>query len=223
MNDAAVDVRGLVKRYEAGRVTALAGVDLRIERGEFVAICGPSGCGKTTLLNVLAAVERPDEGGVRVCGRDLTALSPAAADDFRSTSVGFVFQLHNLLPHLTALENVQVPLLGRNPPPADRGERAAALLRRVGLADRMHATPPTLSGGERQRVAICRALVGRPGLLLADEPTGALDSRTGDHLLELLEELRAEQETTLVVVTHDARLAARAKRTIHMLDGAVVS
>jgi putative ABC transport system ATP-binding protein len=217
----AVVARGLVKRYEEGRVRALDGVDLQIGRGEFVAICGPSGCGKTTLLNMISAIDRPDEGRLSVCGHDVGAFQDGQADVYRRGTIGLVFQLHNLLPLLTALENVQIPLLGTGLAPAERVDRAAALLRRVGLEPRQHARPPTLSGGERQRVAVCRALVNRPSLLLADEPTGALDSHSGEALFDLLAELRRDLGMTLIVVTHDAQVARRAERTIHMLDGRV--
>jgi putative ABC transport system ATP-binding protein len=219
---AAIRARGVVKRFEQGRVTALAQVDLDVSRGEWVAICGPSGCGKTTLLNLIAAIDSPDGGEMHVCGRDLAQLRDGEADTFRRDVVGMVFQLHNLLPRLTALENVQTPLLATGAPTVDRVRRATDLLRRVGLEDRMHARPPTLSGGERQRVAICRALVNRPAVLLADEPTGALDSRSGDQFFELLAQLRAEQDLTLVVVTHDLHVAARAQRVVRMLDGKIL-
>lgn len=226
MNDSAaapaIQARGVVKRYEQGRVAALAGVDLSIARGEWVAICGPSGCGKTTLLNLIAAIDVPDAGELTVCGHSVGRLRNGDEDSFRRNVIGLVFQLHNLLPLLSSLENVQIPLLPSSVPPGERAARAAELLERVGLAARLHARPPTLSGGERQRVAVCRALVNRPKVLLADEPTGALDSRSGDQLLDLLAELRTELAMTLVVVTHDPHVAARADRVIHMLDGRVV-
>jgi putative ABC transport system ATP-binding protein len=217
-----IRARNLVKSYEQGRVTAVAGIDLDVRRGDWVAVSGPSGCGKTTLLNLLAAIEAPDAGELSVCGREAGALQDGRADRFRRESIGLVFQLHNLLPRLTAIENVQVPLLAGDVPAARRVEQAAALLRRVGLGHRLDARPPTLSGGERQRVAVCRALVNRPQVLLADEPTGALDSHAGDQLLDLLGELRGELQTTLIVVTHDPQVAARADRVLHMLDGRIV-
>ncbi|MBN2559648.1 MAG: ABC transporter ATP-binding protein [Phycisphaerae bacterium] len=218
----AVQARGLVKRYEGGRVVALDCLDMDVAPGEFVAICGPSGCGKSTLLNMLSAIDRPDAGSVAVCGRPLADLKDREADQFRASVVGLVFQLHNLLPNLTALENVQVPLMATRVSPAQRVERARELLDRVGLGDRETALPPVLSGGERQRVAIARALANRPQVLLADEPTGALDSKTGGRLFDLLGELRRDARTTLVVVTHDADIAGRAERVIHMLDGKIV-
>lgn len=217
----AISASKLIKRYESGRVTALDGVDLEIKHGEWVAICGPSGCGKSTLLNLLAAIDAPTDGELSVCGIALAQLRGGAADAFRRDTIGLVFQLHNLLPRLTAIENVQVPLLTTAIPAAERVARAADLLRRVGLEHRANALPPTLSGGERQRVAICRALVNRPRVLLADEPTGALDSASGQHLLQLFAALRTELGMALVVVTHDHGVAERADRVIHMLDGRI--
>lgn len=212
---------GLVKLYEQGRVRAVDHLDFEVQPGEFVAICGPSGCGKTTLLNLLAAVDQPDAGDLFVGGRLLRRMSADETDHFRRAEVGLVFQLHNLLPELTALENVQVPMLGTPRPASQCLARAQALLARVGLADRAHALPTVLSGGERQRVAVARALANEPRVLLADEPTGALDSHSGERLLDLLEELRREHATTLIVVTHDPQVARRADRVFHMLDGRV--
>ncbi|MFH1420061.1 MAG: ABC transporter ATP-binding protein [Planctomycetota bacterium] len=218
----AVSTRGLTKRYEQDRIVALDAVDLDIESGEFVAICGPSGCGKSTLLNMLAAIDRPDDGTVTVCGHALAALLAARADRFRADVVGLVFQLHNCLPNLTAIENVQAPMLTTGRPAAERLRWSRDLLDRVGLSDRATALPTTLSGGERQRVAIARALANRPRLLLADEPTGALDSKTGERLFDLLIELQRDFQATLVVVTHNQQVASRADRIIHMLDGRLV-
>ena len=222
-NAPAVRVRGLIKRYERDQIVALNGVDLDVAGGEFVAICGPSGCGKSTLLNMLSAIDRPDAGTITVCGCDLHTLTAAEANRFRGSVVGLVFQLHNLLPNLTALENVQAPMLATDRASADRLSRAWGLLDRVGLSDRMTALPNKLSGGERQRVAIARALANEPQILLADEPTGALDSKTGERLFDLLRELQRDLHMTLVVVTHDPDVAARAGRIIHMLDGRIVS
>jgi putative ABC transport system ATP-binding protein len=214
--------RGLVKHYEDGRVKALDELDLDITSGEFVAICGPSGCGKSTLLNMIAAIDRPDAGRIEVGGTDLSLLRGQAVDEFRALAVGLVFQLHNLLPNLTAVENVQVPMMSRcTAHQSSHRDRAAGLLDRVGLGDRLTALPTTLSGGERQRVAIARALANEPRVLLADEPTGALDSKSGDRLFDLLDELRRERRMTLVVVTHDARVAARAERIVSMVDGRI--
>jgi putative ABC transport system ATP-binding protein len=221
--ETAIRARGLVKRYERGRVVALDGLDVEVAGGEFVAICGPSGCGKSTLLNMLSAIDRPDAGTVTVCGHALGTLAEGEANRFRSSVVGLVFQLHNLLPNLSALENIQVPMMAAGVSAADRVRRAKELLERVGLGDRWAALPPVLSGGERQRVAIARALANRPAVLLADEPTGALDSKSGERLFDLLAELQAASGTTLVVVTHEPQVAARAGRILHMLDGKIVA
>lgn len=213
---------GLIKRYQDGRITALDGLDLTVTPGEFVAVCGPSGCGKSTLLNLIAGIDSPDAGQLHVLGRSVAALSPGEADDFRSSTIGLIFQLHNLLPHLTAHENVQVAMLTRRGDAGHRSRRASELLQRVGLSQRMHSLPPTLSGGERQRVAVARALANEPRLLLADEPTGALDSKTGQQLFDLLTELQRERGMTLMVVTHDEHVAARAGRVVRILDGRIV-
>jgi putative ABC transport system ATP-binding protein len=220
---AAISARGLVKHFESGRVRAVDGLDMEVGAGEFVAICGPSGCGKTTLLNLIAAIERPDAGTLHVAGRRLGELAAAAADSFRRATIGLVFQLHNLLPNLTALENVQVPMLGTGRPQQQRRERARSLLERVRLSHRQNARPNVLSAGERQRVAVARALANEPRILLADEPTGALDSQNGERLLDLLDELQHDAKTTLVVVTHDPQVAARAGRVLHMLDGRITA
>ncbi len=221
-SNAVVSARGLVRYYEQGRVHAIDDLDFEIATGEFIAIRGPSGCGKTTLLNLLAAIDRPDRGTLNVAGYSLIDMSGAEINEFRRTVVGLVFQLHNLLPDLTALENVQVPMLGTNRSPRQRHRRARELLDRIGLTQRAHALPTVLSGGERQRVAIARALANEPRVLLADEPTGALDSKTGERLLDLLDELQRDAKTTLIVVTHDPHIAQRAGRVIHMLDGRFV-
>lgn len=220
--DAAISASGLKKQYENGRVVALGGVDLSVQAGEWVSICGPSGCGKSTLLNLLAAIDSPDEGALIVFGNQVHELRGAASDTYRRKTIGLVFQLHNLLPRLTALENVQIPLLPMSVPKTERVARSSELLERVGLGHRLHALPPTLSGGERQRVAICRALVNQPRLLLADEPTGALDSASGNQLLELFASIREELNTTIVVVTHDRDVAAKGDRVISLLDGRVI-
>ena len=219
---AAIEARGMTKRYEQGRVTALDAIDLHVRRGEWIAICGPSGCGKTTLLNMISAIDAPDAGELRVCERDLGNFRDGDADAFRRDTIGIVFQLHNLLPRLTALENVLIPKLGGGTGSSpDDAARARMLLERVGLGHRINALPPTLSGGERQRVAICRALINEPKVLLADEPTGALDSGSGDQLLGLLADLRRETGMTLIVVTHDSRVASRGERIVQMLDGRI--
>jgi len=217
---AIVTARGVVKTFEQGRVRAVDGVDLEVRSGEFVAIVGPSGCGKSTLLNLLGALDEPDDGTLLVGGHDLR--SHRDLDHVRAIDVGLVFQLDNLLPTLSALENVEVPMVGVVRSARTRRERALELLGEVGMADRAGSRPPALSGGERQRVAIARALANEPSLLLADEPTGRLDSRTGARVLDLLDRIRSERGMTLVVVSHDPRVAARADRVVSMLDGRIV-
>jgi putative ABC transport system ATP-binding protein len=200
MSDRTVIARDLVKTYENGRTRALNGVSLEVFSGEFVAIYGPSGSGKSTLLNLIGALDRPDSGELWVAGENLTRSHGDLAG-FRARKVGFIFQLHNLIPSLTALENVLIPTLELNG--RDAPARARELLERVGLADKAHRRPPELSGGERQRVAVARALVNNPALILADEPTGSLDSKTERAVLELLRELQSERGVTLILVTHD--------------------
>jgi ABC-type lipoprotein export system ATPase subunit len=205
------------KTYEDGRVLALDGVSLRAEAGEFVAVTGPSGCGKSTLLNLVGALDRPDSGAIVVGGERVDELRNPA--EYRAATVGFVFQFHNLVPVLSAVENVQVPMLGRGRSRAERERRARELLAEVGLAHRASSRPPTLSGGERQRVALARALANEPRLLLADEPTGALDSDTAAQVLALVARIRAERRTTVLLVTNDEVAAAAADRRLRMRDG----
>jgi putative ABC transport system ATP-binding protein len=213
-------MRGVVKTFEEGRVRALDGVDLDIDAGEWVAVVGPSGCGKSTLLHLIAALDEADEGTILVNGEDLAEERNLSRH--RAREVGLVFQLDNLLPTLTAGENVQVPMFEIGLSARDRRERARRILTLVGLADKEKNRPAELSGGERQRVAIARALANEPGILLADEPTGRLDSASGRRVLDLLEELRQRRGLTIVLVTHDPSVAARAGRIIRMLDGRVV-
>jgi putative ABC transport system ATP-binding protein len=217
----AIHAAGLVKTYEQGRIAALNGMDLEVARGEFLGIVGPSGCGKSTLLHLIAALDRPDEGHLSVEGHDLTRERDLS--HYRARHIGIVFQLHNLLPSLTASENVQVPMFEHGLHRRARRARAGELLALVGLDGRGSHRPTQLSGGERQRVAVARALANEPSILLADEPTGSLDSASGGQVLELLERIRAERGTTLVLVTHDHSVAARADRVVQMLDGRVVS
>lgn len=212
---AAIVVDGVHKSFEGGGVRALRGVSFGVEPGELVALVGASGSGKSTMLNLLGALDTPDDGTITVDGRPID--DPSA---YRAQVVGFVFQSHNLLPTLTASENVQVAMFGRRPRD-EREARALELLREVGLAQRVHARPGVLSGGERQRVAIARALANEPRLLLADEPTGALDSETGAQVLELLDELRRARGTTIVLVTNDEGVAAHADRVLRVHDGVI--
>jgi putative ABC transport system ATP-binding protein len=202
-------------------VHALRGLSLAVAEGDWVSIVGPSGCGKSTLLNLLGALDRPTQGEVRVRGRDVAQLDDRAATDFRLRSVGFVFQRFHLLPMLSAAENVALPMAEAGLPLRERMARATELLTYVGLGGRAGHRPPQLSGGEQQRVAIARALANRPALLLADEPTGELDARTGAEIITLFGQLNHDG-TTLVVVTHDEEMAQAARRVVHMKDGAIV-
>lgn len=215
-----VEMRGVVKTFEDGRVRALDGVDLLIHAGEFVAVTGPSGCGKSTLLHLAAALERPDSGTIIVNGEDLAAERDL--NRHRAREVGLVFQLDNLLPTLSASENVQVPMFEAGLSAAQRRQRAHELLGLVGLSDKEKNRPAELSGGERQRVAIARAMANDPGILLMDEPTGRLDSASGRRILDLIQSVRERRGLTVILVTHDAAVAARADRTVSMLDGRVV-
>ena len=219
----AVETVGLERTYASGHATvaALAGVTLGIRRGEFVAVMGPSGSGKSTLLNVVAGLERPTAGTVRVDGEDLAKLDEDALARHRSKRVGMVFQAFNLLPRFRVVENVALPLAFAGVPAAERIQRARAMLERLGMSARADHRSNELSGGELQRAAIARALIGNPAILLADEPTGNLDSANGAALITLFEELHAQGQTVLLV-THDAQIAAHAERTIHMRDGRVV-
>ena len=219
MSDPAILVRDVAKAYEGGRIQALCGADLEVGPGEFVAIMGPSGCGKSTLLHLIAALDRPDRGHIHVMGVDTDRVRDLSA--YRAHTIGMVFQLHNLLPSLSASENVQVPMFETGRSRRERRRRADALLEMVGLAGRARNRPEGLSGGERQRVAIARALANEPPVLLADEPTGSLDSRAGRHVMDLLERLRRERGLTVLLVTHAPGVAARADRVVHMLDGRI--
>jgi putative ABC transport system ATP-binding protein len=222
MSDASpvIVARDLVKRYDDGRIVALDGMSLDVAEGEHVAIVGPSGCGKSTLVHLIAALDRPDHGSLVVAGHDLAHESDLS--HFRARHAGIVFQLHNLLPTLTALENVEIPMFELGVGRRERVVRARDLLALVGLAHREDNRPSELSGGERQRVAIARALANEAPIVLADEPTGSLDSKAGAAVLDLLERIRTERGATLVVVTHDAGIAARADRIVRMLDGRAV-
>jgi len=216
-----VETRDLVKVYGDGtEVRALNGVNMRVVRGEFVSVMGPSGSGKSTLLNMIGALDRPTSGQVLVNGEDLATVRDL--DTFRARTVGFVFQLHNLIPTLTARENVEVPMMGQPVGRAERRRRAEELLALVGLAERMDHLPSQLSGGERQRVAIARALANRPSLVLADEPTGDLDSQSGAEIIRLMRRLNKELGTTFIIVTHDPAVARQTERVLIMRDGRIV-
>ena len=219
----AVRAVSLARAYPMGgeQVRAVRGVTFDVADGEYVAVVGPSGCGKSTLLNLLGVIDRPTAGSVAVRGRDVSAMNDREATRFRLHNVGFVFQRFYLMPTLSARENVELPMAEAGVSRADRQARARELLRYVGLEARERHRPSQLSGGEQQRVAIARALANRPTLLLADEPTGELDARTGAEIIALFERLNADG-TTIVVVTHDEELARAARRVIHMKDGEIV-
>jgi putative ABC transport system ATP-binding protein len=202
-------------------VHAVRGVSLDVTQGEYVAIVGPSGCGKSTLLNLLGAIDRPTTGSVKIGGTAISALPDKAATRFRLTNIGFIFQRFYLLPVLTAQENIELPLAEAKVPLAERRDRARELLGYVGLAARADHRPAELSGGEQQRTAIARALANRPIVLLADEPTGELDARTGGDVIALFDRLNRDG-MTIVVVTHDEKLAGAARRVIHILDGRII-
>ena len=216
-----IEARSLKREFDEGRIQALRGADFTIRQGEFVAIVGPSGSGKSTLLQLLGALDQPTEGEVLFRGQSLNSLRDPSG--FRARSLGFVFQSFHLLPTLTAVENVQVPMFEVPMSSGERRRRAVELLEAFGLGDRMGHLPVKLSGGERQRVAIARSLANGPELLLADEPTGNLDSESSARVLDLLKHIHAERHMTLVVVTHDPDVAGQAYRTLRMRDGRIVA
>ncbi|MDF2440783.1 MAG: putative transport system ATP-binding protein [Abditibacteriota bacterium] len=223
MEEALIRVRGLTRRYLVGQqeVRALDGVDLDVARGEFVALVGPSGSGKSTLLNLIGGLDRPSSGHIHVADIELGAAGDNQLVRYRRENIGFIFQSFNLLAVRSAVENVETPLMLAEVKPKERRQRALQLLESVGLAARAHHKPNELSGGEMQRVAVARSLANRPLLLLADEPTGNLDSKTGSGILDLLRDAVASQGVTLVLVTHDMQVAGYADRIVHMLDGRI--
>jgi putative ABC transport system ATP-binding protein len=217
-------LRGLYKTYHVGEfdVPALRGIDLTVHHGEYMAIMGPSGSGKSTLMNVLGCLDTPSQGEYWLVGENVSTLNDNELASIRNRQIGFVFQTFNLLPRANALHNVELPLIYAGVSPAERKERAREALTAVGLGERMHHKPAELSGGQRQRVAIARALVTRPSLILADEPTGNLDSATGEEILLMFDQLSA-QGNTMIVVTHEEFVAARAARVVRLLDGKIQS
>jgi putative ABC transport system ATP-binding protein len=224
MSQLAVEVMGVTKVYRSGGVetAALRGVDLTVEVGGFVALAGPSGSGKTTLLNLIGCLDRPTGGQIKVGGQVTTGLSANRRADFRAQSIGFVFQSLNLIPVLTVLENVELPLLLHGVPAAERRRRATGLVAAVGLAGKTRRRPSELSGGEQQRVAVARSLVTRPAVVLADEPTASLDSATGVAIIEVMRQLNREYGATFLFATHDPIVVERVDRVVRLRDGQVV-
>jgi putative ABC transport system ATP-binding protein len=220
-NENIIEIKNLIKSYDLGGIVALDQINLEIKKGEFVSIMGPSGSGKSTLLNMIGALDQANEGSIKVAGYDL--MENKDFSSFRSKEIGFIFQLHNLIPNLTASENVQIPMLQTTSSDEEMINRAAELLKSVNLGNRLDQVPTKLSGGERQRIAIARALVNHPSIILADEPTGALDSKMGDIILELLREIHKKEDVTLILVTHEDYVAKSADRIISMMDGKIIS
>lgn len=214
-----VEIHNLQKSFDNGKITALNGINLEIKRGEFVSIIGPSGSGKSTLLNMIGALDKADTGSIVVSGNDLIQKNDLS--EFRSREIGFIFQLHNLIPNLSVLENVEIPMYEKKMSSSQMRKRALELLEYVGLSDKLKRKPTELSGGERQRVAIARALANEPSIILADEPTGSLDSKTGAMILNRLKDLHEKENVTLIMVTHDMDVASLADRTIRVLDGKI--
>jgi len=224
MNDKLlIEITHITKRYEMGDnvVMALQDVNLKIERGEYLSIMGPSGSGKSTFMNILGCLDTPSIGEYKFRGVDVSKLDDDALSAMRNKEIGFVFQNFNLLPKLNAVQNVELPLAYAGVPAAERRERAIRALERVKLADRMYHKPSELSGGQRQRVAIARALVTNPGILLADEPTGALDSKTGVEIMRLFDELHREGDNTIILITHEQEIANYAIRNVYIKDGTI--
>ena len=220
-----IALSGIEKVYRTDRIetVALSGIDLIVEEGEFISIMGPSGCGKSTLLNVIGLLDAPTSGAVAIGGERVASYQDRALARLRNREIGFVFQTFHLVSDLSVIDNVEIPLLYRKMSGGERRKLAAAALERVGLGSRMHHFPSQLSGGQQQRVAIARAIVGRPRIVLADEPTGNLDSQMGDEIMALLKDLQARDKTTVVMVTHDARQAEQTERIVRLFDGRMVN
>ncbi len=212
-----IEINDLKKSYDNGKIKALNGMDLVVKKGEFISIMGPSGSGKSSLLNMIGALDTADEGSINVAGIDLRKTKNLS--EFRSKEIGFVFQMHNLIPNLSVIENVEIPMFETKASSNEMKERALELLKSVNLEDKIDQKPTKLSGGERQRVAIARALVNHPSIILADEPTGSLDSKTGAIILNLLKDLHSKENVTLVMVTHEPYVGNMAERIVNVLDG----
>jgi putative ABC transport system ATP-binding protein len=223
--DALVRVNGVTRTYRRGSesINVLSGLMLDVPRGDFLALMGPSGSGKSTLLNLMGGIDRPTSGSIEVAGQRIDEMNESELARWRARHVGFIFQMHHLLPMLTAQDNVELPLLLTGLPGGERRRRAAAALKLVGLEDRRQHKPAELSGGQEQRVGVARAIVTDPDLLLCDEPTGDLDRRSGDSILDLLQALNSEHGKTIVMVTHDPHAATRARRTLHFDQGVLVT
>jgi len=224
MSESVIRTRNLHRHFQMGNqvVHALDGISLNVQPHEFLAVMGPSGSGKSTLLYLLGGLDRPSEGEIWVNGREIAALDENDLAGYRGREVGFIFQVFHLIPTMTALQNVEFPMVFKGLAPKIRHERAAQLLERVGLANRIDHKPTELSGGQQQRVAIARALANRPRIILADEPTGNLDTHTGEEVMDLLTQLNSEEGHTIVIVSHDPSITNHTTRTIHLLDGKIV-
>ena len=221
-----IDMQGIVKRYYVGQpneLEILLGIDLHVSQNEFVAIVGESGSGKSTLMNMIGALDRPTEGTYRLVGQDISQLKDEQLSDIRNQEIGFVFQNFCLIPRMSAVRNVEIPLMYANMPPKQRRERAMELLAMVGMEDRADHKPNELSGGQNQRVAIARAMANDPNILLADEPTGALDSKTGHLVMDIFHRLHEEQNKTVVLITHSQELAHETERMITISDGRIIA
>lgn len=221
-----IDMQGIVKRYYVGQpneLEILHGIDLYVSQNEFVAIVGESGSGKSTLMNMIGALDRPTEGTYRLVGQDISQLKDEQLSDIRNQEIGFVFQNFCLIPRMSAVRNVEIPLMYANMPPKQRRERAMELLAMVGMEDRADHKPNELSGGQNQRVAIARAMANDPNILLADEPTGALDSKTGHLVMDIFHRLHEEQNKTVVLITHSQELAHETERMITISDGRIIA
>ena len=224
INETVIQVENLVKIYRLGKVSipALRGISFDVAKGEFLVVMGPSGSGKTTLLNLIGAIDKPTGGRISIDGRDITTLGEGELTKLRRHKIGFIFQFYNLIPALTALENVELPMLTTGVSRKIASKRAFQLLETVGLAERVGHLPDELSGGEQQRVAIARALANKPSVILADEPTGDLDTKTGMEVVQILYDTSKKEEATVIVVTHDPMITEKADRILQMIDGNII-